>query len=302
MFLPRSRYLADYRPYDTAEPLLAEPNCAGSVDLLDLDHPGRADAEGFVRRIFARRYDADVRTFPPNLLNFHDEGHRRAVVGFRSGLEGALFSEQCLPDPAQRMIAERLGVHVERSELVEVGNGALEKPRDARWVLAAVTEHLYARGYRWIVFVATRTLFNTFRSLGLRPIVLSTARASRLHGGARHGGDYYHAKPIVCAGHIESGYRKLHRQLGPSQPRLRALLGECREAANPAVPLFRSTTSVLVSACLAAASTPSHTQELDTATRRLMKAPSAAGIGGKDSARHTQLKKLVDRITSDQWP
>jgi len=88
----------------------------------------------------------------------------------------------------------------------------------------------------------------------------------------------------------------------PSQPRLRALMGECREAVNPAVLLFRSPTSVLVSACLAAASAPSHTQELDPATQRLMKAPSPTGIGGKDGARHAQLKKLVDRITSDQWP
>lgn len=225
---------------DAVAPLLAELRSPVSVHALDPQHPGRSDAEAFVKRVFERRYGADVRTFHPTLLSFRDHAQQRAVVGFRGGHEGDLFSEQYLPDPAPHMIADRLGVHIERAELVEVGHLALEKPGDARWVIAAATQHLHARGYRWVLFTATRALINAFQRLGLHPIALTTAHASRLSDGGRHWGDYYRTKPVVCVGNIESGHHKLHRHVGAAQPWLRALLRESRESADPEFPMGAS--------------------------------------------------------------
>ncbi|NII54063.1 thermostable hemolysin [Luteibacter sp. SG786] len=226
---------------DTVEPLLAELRNPVRVNVIDAQHPERTDAEAFVRRVFERRYGADVRTFHPTLLSFRDHDRHRAVVGFRGGHDGALFSEQYLSSPAPHMIADRLGIRIDRGELVEVGHLALDKPGDTRWVIAAATQHLHARGYRWVLFTATRALVNAFQRLGLHPIELATAQASRLADGGSHWGDYYRTKPVVCVGNIDSGHRKLHRHIGPSQPWLRALLRESRESADPEVSPCAST-------------------------------------------------------------
>lgn len=233
MSLPPLPRPSDPCVLDTVEPLLAELRSPVCVDVLDGEHPDRKHAEAFVHRIFERRYGADVKEFHPTLLSFRDHTQYRAVVGFRGGLDGTLFSEQYLADPAQQTIADRMGVQIERNELVEVGHLALDKPGDTRWLISATTQHLHARGYRWVLFTATRVLFNAFQRLGLHPIVLTSARASRLTDGGRHWGDYYHAKPVVCVGNIESGQRKLHRHVRASQPQLRALLRDSRESAAP---------------------------------------------------------------------
>jgi len=229
---------------DTVEPLLAELRSPVQVNVLHAQHPDRPSAETFVKHVFARRYGADVRSFHPTLLSFHEQANHRAVVGFRGGHDGELFSEQYLPDTAPRMISDRLGVQIDCDELVEVGHLALEHPGDARWVIAAATQHLHARGYRWVLFTATRALVNAFQRLGLHPIELATAHASRLADGGQHWGDYYRTRPVVCAGNIESGHRKLHRHVGPAQPWLRALLRESRETAASGVFMRASTCGV----------------------------------------------------------
>jgi hypothetical protein len=233
MSLPPLPQPSDPCVLETVEPLLAELRRPVRVDVLGESHPDRKHAEAFVHRIFERRYGADVSEFHPTLLSFRDTMQYRAVVGFRGGLEGTLFSEQYLAHPAQQMIADRLGVHIERNELVEVGHLALDMPGDTRWLISATTQHLHARGYRWVLFTATRLLFNAFHRLGLHPIALTSARASRLTDGGRKWGDYYHANPVVCVGNIDAGQRKLRRHIGASQPRLRALLRDSRESAAP---------------------------------------------------------------------
>lgn len=232
MSLPAPPPSSDPCVLDAVEPLLAELHDDVRVDVLDEAHPERRQAEAFVHRIFRRRYAADVTAFHPTLLSFRDDARYRAVVGFRGCHEGGLFSEQYLTEPAERMILAQTGLPIARGEIVEVGHLALEKAGDTRWLISATTQHLHARGYRWVLFTATRTLFNAFHRLGLHPIVLASACASRLADGGRQWGEYYRAHPVVCVGNIESGQRKLHRHIGPSQPRLRALLRESRESAG----------------------------------------------------------------------
>jgi hypothetical protein len=240
MSLPLPPRRSDPCVLDTVGPLLAELRSPVCVDVLDHTHPDRKHAEAFIRSVFERRYGAEVNEFHPTLLSFCDATRYRAVVGFRGGVEGDLFSEQYLAEPAQQTVANRLGIHIDRNELVEVGHLALDKPGDTRWLISATTQHLHARGYRWVLFTATRVLFNAFHRLGLRPIILTSARACRLPDGGRHWGDYYHANPVVCVGNIESGQRKLHRHIGATQPRLRALLRDSRESALPGWSLHAS--------------------------------------------------------------
>jgi hypothetical protein len=210
------------------QPLLSELKTSICMEVVDADHPDRAEVEAFIYQVFARHYRADVRSFCPTLISFHDHTGRRAVVGLRDACAGRLFPEQYLPGPAQQVISHHLGIAVERSDIVEVGNMALESSGDARWVIAAVTLFLHAQGYRWVLFTAIRALINAFQRLGLQPVQLIAAQPMMLVDHGRQWGDYYKTGPIVCAGNIESGYQKLHSHIGHHQPMLRALFSEVR--------------------------------------------------------------------------
>lgn len=214
------------------QPLLSELRESIYADTIDPAHADRARAEAFVHAVFAARYRANVQSFYPTLLSFSDERRLRAIVGFREASGQPLFAEQYLDKPAQQLIGEQFDVEVHRNELVEVGNLALDNPGDARWAIAATTEFLHALGYRWVLFTATRVLVNTFQRLGMRPIALASAQASMLGDQAGQWGNYYRAAPIVCAGRIASGHRKLHRRAGHPQPMLEELLAEVTRLAT----------------------------------------------------------------------
>lgn len=232
MHLPAERSGNDPCVLKSVQPLLSELGSSIHVDVVEADHDDRVEAEGFVHRVFAQRYRADVHSFYPALLSFRDQGDPRAVVGFRGALTGDLFAEQYLGEPAQNLVGERVGGTVARKELVEVGSLAMENPGDARWVIAASTCFLHTLGYRWVLFTATRSLINTFQRLGLRPLLLACARPLLLDDKGEQWGDYYQAKPVVCAGNIASGYQKLHCHAGHGQPRLRSLLDEMEQRAR----------------------------------------------------------------------
>lgn len=207
-------------------PFLAELQTPIGLEMVGPAHPQRPEVEQFIHGVFQHAYDADVRSFYPNLMSFTAEGERRAAVGFRDGMVKPLFSEHYLPKPADALIADITGQAIVREQLVEVGNLALAGAGEARWVIAAVTQFLYELGYRWVLFTAVKPLFNAFQRLGLNPIQLAEADPARLPGGSEAWGRYYDARPVVCVGNIESGYRKLHQHVSPRQPMLHAMLGE----------------------------------------------------------------------------
>jgi len=215
-------------------PLLAELQAPISLRLLTPEHEERPDVEQFIHEVYRRAYAADIQSFYPSLLSFCDDSRQHAAVGYRDGSIRPLFSEQYLPQPADEMIAAHLGEAIPRNQLVEVGNLALADAGKARWVIAAMTLYLYERGYRWVLFTAVKPLFNAFARLGLNPIQLAEADPHCLPDQGRSWGRYYQAKPIVCVGNIESGYRKLRQHVTPGQPCLHALLSEASRQANNA--------------------------------------------------------------------
>lgn len=210
------------------QPLLTELRDNVCVQFRASGEAGREPLESFIQNIFKLAYDAELTTFYPNLAAFTTAGQLRGVVGYRDGMVKPLFSEQYLDRPIEEVMTQHLGQNVERRLLVEVGNLALLGPGEARWVIAATTALLHAAGYRWVLFTAVKSLFNAFHRLGLNPIQIATPDPARLPGGGRNWGSYYEAGPVVCAGDIEAGWRKLSAHVSPSQPRLHALLHEAR--------------------------------------------------------------------------
>ncbi|MEW5833682.1 MAG: thermostable hemolysin [Pseudomonadota bacterium] len=224
--MPRIELPAPPEPciLESVQPLLLELKASVHAEVITADHAGRAACEAFVHDVFAARYRADVQSFYPDLLEYRDGQHQRAVVGMRQASAGPLFAERYLGMPAEEAIGERFGTSIPRDELVEVGNLALENPGDARWVIAATIQFLHELGYRWVLFTATRVLVNAFQRLGMRPMPLAAALPDSLGPQAQQWGDYYRTAPRVCAGPIASGFRKLHRAGSPPQPKLEELL------------------------------------------------------------------------------
>jgi hypothetical protein len=214
------------------EPLLAELPMSVTLQVQDQDHPYRQASEQFVHQVYQKRYGANIRQFYPSLLGFSMEDRLRAVVGYRDGCIRPLFSEQYLDCPIEQLIAERCDTQVDRRQIVEVGNLALASAGQARWVIAAVTRYLHAAGYRWVLFTAVRPLVNAFQRLGLNPIQLADADPTRLGGAVDQWGDYYAARPVVCAGDIGAGNRKLNSSVTSQQPLLHALLQSSSHAAG----------------------------------------------------------------------
>ncbi len=216
------------------DPLLAELRQAMTLRRVPVGHPDRPAVERFIHGVFRHSYGADIRCFYPQLLAFSDQAHLRAAVGYRCGLTRPLFAEQYLDAPAERAIRAVCGEPVERARIVEVGNLALASPGQARWLIAAVTLYLHAAGYRWVLFTAVRPLINAFQRLGLNPLPLAPADPARLGDAARGWGSYYAGGPLVCAGDIAAGHRKLSGSVTSRQPLLQALLEQaCRQAAAP---------------------------------------------------------------------
>lgn len=206
------------------DPLLVELSSAVELHHAGYEHPLRPALQHFIRSIFWRAHRADVSSFYPNLVGFSISDRLRAVVGYRDGCSKSLFSEQYLDVPAHALAATRLGLTVEREQMVEVGNLAILNAGQARWVIAASTSFLAGAGYRWVLFTATRPLANAFHRLGLKPMRLGTADPGRLPDLGKSWGSYYKTGPAVYVGDIHAGLDKLHRARGAQGSNLVSLL------------------------------------------------------------------------------
>ena len=211
------------------DPLLGELREAIQLLRAGPGDPHRRELESFIRDVFREACGARIHSFFPDLLAFLRGDRLCAVVGCRGAADDTLFAEQYLDDPAEQIVADRLGRDVAREYLVEVGNLGLAYPGQARAVIAATTAFLAAAGYRWVIFTAARPLFNAFRRLGLRPVPLAPADAGRLTEGADAWGRYYDAKPQVYAGDILAGLAKLSGAAGAPHPHLRDVLAQARK-------------------------------------------------------------------------
>jgi len=166
------------------------------------DESRRAEAEQFVRAVFANRYDARVSLFAPRLLMLEQDGRTIAVAGWRGADAEPLFLENYLDAPIETILRAQTGQDLARERIVEVGNLASEKPGGSLQVILNLARHLDKSGYEWVVFTATRELIGIFTKLGLPLLALAKADPARLGSAADDWGSYYDAAPIVVAGRI----------------------------------------------------------------------------------------------------
>lgn len=182
----------------------ASPTVAALVEATD---PDRNEVERFIADVYFARYGASLSSFLPHLLAFrHSTGQLRAAVGLRSGMEGPLFVEQYLDQPAESAIAFSTGRPVQRRDIVEAGNFGALYAGDARELIINMTHCLHLAGFRWVLFAATRQLRNTFDRLHLATVPLAPALAHRLRNPSTDWGSYYDTQPTLMFGDIAAGH------------------------------------------------------------------------------------------------
>jgi hypothetical protein len=173
--------------------------------------PRRAEAEGFIRAVFARHYGAAVSSFAPHLLLLEQQERIVAATGWRAARAETLFLERYLDMPVELAMAQLANESVARGRIVEVGNLAAEKPGGSIHVILALAAHLDRLGYEWVVFTATQELIGIFARLGLPLLALSKTDPARLGAEARAWGRYYETGPIVVAGRIRLALERMGR-------------------------------------------------------------------------------------------
>lgn len=169
---------------------------------IDAGSVRRAEAEGFVRGVFHRRYGARVSVFAPCLLMLEQAGRPVAVAGWRGADAEPLFLESYLDAPIETVLYTLTGQLLHREQIVEVGNLASEKAGGSLQVILHLARQFVEAGYEWVAFTATRELIGIFTRLGLPLLALAKADPARLGHAASDWGSYYEAGPVVVAGRI----------------------------------------------------------------------------------------------------
>ncbi|MFC3023917.1 thermostable hemolysin [Vibrio zhugei] len=181
---------------------------------IDADHERRTEVEHYVSQRYAAAFHADLQEFMPEFLVMLDANDDiQSVCGFRRAQHDALFLEQYLPQPADRILADKLGTQVERDKLVEFGQLASFSHGFSLQHFYLVLQALMADGYRWGIFTATDPLFAMLRRFGLEPTILAPAQAVCIPDSTRIWGTYYDHCPRIMAGDLSVGIEQLEQRL-----------------------------------------------------------------------------------------
>ena len=156
----------------------------------------RAEAEGFVRDIYAHEYGARITQFADQLIcRSGPKGEILCVAGLRLAEDG-FFSEQYLTEPIEVALSHATGRNVRRDEIFEVTSLASRSPRE----IAAFFDDIIAIGVRcdlsWSFFTLTRRLSLLVQRRRLAPIYLADAEPCRVADAASWG-RYYETEPKV---------------------------------------------------------------------------------------------------------
>jgi hypothetical protein len=194
-----------------AIPLHLLPVNGVSLTVVRVGDGRRAEAEAFIRDVFAQSYGARVPSFAPELALLERQGGIAAAAGWRGAAAGPLYLERYLDEPVEAQVSRLAGCPVRRSGIAEVGNLAARAPGSGAGMILAMAAHLHASGYEWVTFTATGELIRLLTRMGLPPLALAPADPDRLGAEADDWGRYYETRPVVVAGRIRLALERLHR-------------------------------------------------------------------------------------------
>ena len=174
--------------------------------------PQRQEVEGFIRRIYADRYGADVQQFAPVLASLRDSSGIVAAAGYRNAAPGPLFLERYFDAPIESLLAAHAEPPPARDRIVEVGHLAASLAGEGRNLIRLLGPHLASLDCEWVVSTLTTELRHLFMRIGITPLALGRASRAALGDDAASWGSYYDHEPVVLAGHLQRAMAQLARR------------------------------------------------------------------------------------------
>lgn len=184
--------------------ILYEPgfmNQPYTVHFSSRDAADRAEIEQFIRGIFFQACGAKVRFFLPTLMSLRDaDGKLIAACGLRNAGAERLYMENYLDKPIEQALSERVGMPIERSDIVEIGNYSVAELGMSRLLANAIFDQLHATSKQWAVFTAIQLVRNALIKQNIFPRVLCDADINKLPPEEQfEWGSYYEQHPQVMA-------------------------------------------------------------------------------------------------------
>lgn len=162
--------------------------------------------EEFVRRAFALKHGASIRSFLPTLYALQGRDDRICgVAGVRSAAAEPLFLERYLSQSIESTLSQRVGKRVPREQIVEVGNLSSLRCRAAFHLVALLPRLLIDRGHLWVTFTATDAVRSILHRFNAPVIELSDATIDRVANLGDDWGRYYDCDPRVMAAWLPHG-------------------------------------------------------------------------------------------------
>lgn len=161
----------------------------------------RREVETFIRDVFASAYHATITHFMPILVALRDaDGYLMAAFGMRDAAHEALFLEQYLDMPIERLLSTQLNQPISRNEITEIGNLAVANPRNAGILIAHVIQQSLEMQVKWCVATAHRSLQNGLIKGGRDVYALHAADMGKLPKSEQAlWGNYYDNPPQIIA-------------------------------------------------------------------------------------------------------
>jgi hypothetical protein len=189
------------------------------LEFIDHTHPMRCKAEAYVAHRYSEAFDAQLEQFMPLFLALVSKGEIKSLCGFRDAGQEPLFLEQYLDSPIEMYCETLLGHAIKRSELIEFGQLASFSKGFSPLHFYLIARHLVDSGYKWCVCTVTDPLYALFKRLGLSPMDIGMAEASRI-STASQWGKYYQHQPRIVAGNLEQSLARLKKVTKRQSPSL----------------------------------------------------------------------------------
>ena len=226
--IPATERRSRLRPWVDAPPLF---------NLYGQRSNGRPEVESYIKARFSEIYAADIASFSPLLFTLSHGSQRQAAIGLRPAATESLFLEHYLNQPIEDELRQQLGLEVDRSRMVELGNLVATSRGASQLVFLILHAVLSQVGYRWAVFTATPEVNKLLARLQLNPIVLGPADGMLLGEEVSQWGSYYRKKPSITVLDIATGLQHLSEHRLSSGP-LRQLEPEIQSLAGQFFPLL----------------------------------------------------------------
>lgn len=180
--------------------------------------PNRHEAEQFIQQAYRRIFGAELNSFYASIVCLHDSKERIVgAVGARHAEGQALFTEQYLAKPVERLISDQAGREVARNRVVELGNLSVSRPALTYPFISMIGLWLQGYAVDWLLFSLTDSLRRLFGRSGIPMLDLGAADCSFLYPSSDDWGSYYSRDPRVMAAPLEQALQGYQLSRGGSR-------------------------------------------------------------------------------------